>query len=156
MLFDLGVWNGGHTGDARILGIPSGRELHRIPGCCPDPMVGWGWTNESKAVMGTKPDGTLEFTTGDTHHIHCSYKDGIYDGKYAWVNDKLNARLVRIRMDYMVTDKILKLPHVQGFHGIFPDKRDPVDPKSVLETPRSRSFITYSVSFSVLRVIISS
>lgn len=123
-----GVWSGGHTGDARILGIPSGRELHRIPGCCPDPMVGWGWTNESKAVMGTKPDGTLEFTTGDTHHIHCSYKDGIYDGKYAWVNDKLNARLVRIRMDYMVTDKILKLPHVQGFHGIFPDKRDPVDP----------------------------
>ena len=29
------------------------------------PMVGWGQTNESKAVMGTKPDGTLTFTTGD-------------------------------------------------------------------------------------------
>ena len=123
-----GLWSGGHTGDARIMGIPSGRELHRIPGVCPDPMVGWGFTNESKAVMGTKPDGTLEFTTGDTHHIHCSYKDGVYDGKYAWVNDKLNARLIRMRLDYMVTDKITKLPNVQGFHGIFPDKRDPVDP----------------------------
>ncbi len=123
-----GFWSGGHTGDARVIALPSGRELHRMPGVCPDPMVGWGQTNESKAVMGTKPDGTLTFTTGDTHHIHLSYKDGIYDGKYAWVNDKLNARLIRMRLDYMVTDKITKLPNVQGFHGIFPDKRDPVDP----------------------------
>ena len=123
-----GIWSGGHTGDVRILGIPSGRELHRIPCVCPDPMVGWGQTNESKAVMGTKPDGTLRYTTGDTHHVHASYKDGIYDGKYAWVNDKLNARLARMRLDYMVCDKITKLPNVQGFHGIFPDKRDPVDP----------------------------
>ena len=123
-----GIWSGGHTGDVRILGIPSGRELHRIPCVCPDPMVGWGQTNESKAVMGTKPDGTLRYTTGDTHHVHASYKDGIYDGKYAWVNDKLNARLARMRLDYMVCDKITKLPNVQGFHGIFPDKADPVDP----------------------------
>ena len=123
-----GLWSGGHTGDVRILGIPSGRELHRIPCVVPDAKVGWGQTNESKAIMGTKPDGTLRYTTGDTHHIHASYKDGIYDGKYAWVNDKLNSRLSRIRLDYMVCDKITKLPNVQGFHGIFPDKRDPVDP----------------------------
>ena len=123
-----GFWSGGHTGDVRVVAIPSGRELHRIPGLCPDAMVGWGQTNESKAIMGTNPDGSLRFTTGDTHHVHLSYKDGIYDGKYAWVNDKLNARLVRMRLDYMVTDKITKLPNVQGFHGVFPDKRDPVNP----------------------------
>jgi nitrous-oxide reductase len=29
----------------------------------------------------------------------------------------------------MVCDKITDLPNVQGFHGIFPDKRDPVDEK---------------------------
>jgi nitrous-oxide reductase len=34
----------------------------------------------------------------------------------------------RIRLDYFVCDKITELPNVQGFHGIFPDKRDPVDP----------------------------
>ena len=122
------LWSSGHTGDARVLGIPSGRELLRIPCFVPDALIGWGLTNESKAVMGTRPDGTLRYTVGDTHHVHASYKDGIYDGKYAWINDKINARLARLRLDYMVCDKITKLPNVQGFHGIFPDKRDPVDP----------------------------
>ncbi|MBW7859674.1 MAG: nitrous-oxide reductase [Rhodocyclaceae bacterium] len=124
-----GLWSGGHTGDFRVLGIPSGRELLRVPCFTPDALIGWGITNESKAVMGTKPDGSLEFTVGDTHHTHASYKDGNYDGRYAWINDKINSRIARIRLDYFICDKITKLPNVQGFHGIFPDKRDPVDPK---------------------------
>jgi nitrous-oxide reductase len=124
-----GLWSGGHTGDVRVLGLPSGREILRIPCFVPDALVGWGITNESKKVMGTKGDGNLRYTVGDTHHVHASYKDGNYDGRYAWVNDKINARLARIRLDYFVCDKITELPHVQGFHGIFPDKRDPVDPK---------------------------
>lgn len=123
-----GLWSGGHTGDLRVLGMPSGRELLRIPCFVPDALVGWGITNESKAVMGTKPDGSLRYTVGDTHHTHASYKDGNYDGRYAWVNDKINSRLARVRLDYMVCDKIIDLPNVQGFHGIFPDKADPVDP----------------------------
>ncbi|MBI5258881.1 MAG: nitrous-oxide reductase [Burkholderiales bacterium] len=124
-----GLWSGGHTGDVRVLGIPSGREILRIPCFTPDALVGWGITNESKKIMGTKPDGSLRYTVGDTHHVHASYKDGDYDGRYAWVNDKINSRIARIRLDYFVCDKITELPNVQGFHGIFPDKRDPVDPK---------------------------
>ncbi len=124
-----GLWSGGHTGDVRVLGLPSGRELHRIPCFVPDALVGWGITNESRQVMGTKPDGSLRYTVGDTHHVHMSYKDGNYDGRYAWVNDKINARIARIRLDYMVCDRITQLPNVMGFHGIFPDKADPVDPK---------------------------
>lgn len=123
-----GLWSGGHTGDLRVLGLPSGRELHRIPCFVPDALVGWGITNESKAIMGTKPDGSLKYYVGDTHHTHASYKDGNYDGRYAWVNDKINSRIARVRLDYMVCDKITDLPNVQGFHGIFPDKADPVDP----------------------------
>ena len=123
-----GLWSGGHTGDMRVLGLPSGREITRIPCFVPDALVGWGITNESKAVMGTKPDGSLKYTVADTHHTHASYKDGNYDGRYAWINDKINNRLARIRLDYFICDKITELPNVQGFHGIFPDKRDPVDP----------------------------
>lgn len=123
-----GLWSGGHTGDFRVLGLPSGRELHRVPCFVPDALVGWGVTNESKAIMGTKPDGSLNYTVADTHHTHASYKDGNYDGRYAWINDKINSRIARIRLDYFICDKITELPNVQGFHGIFPDKRDPVDP----------------------------
>lgn len=121
--------SGGHSGEVRIIGVPSGRELRRIPVFNIDPMVGWGITNESKAIIGTNPDGSLKYTTGDTHHVHGSYKDGTYDGRWLFVNDKIHSRLARIRMDTMEVDKITELPNVMGFHGIFPDKCDPVDPK---------------------------
>jgi nitrous-oxide reductase len=121
--------SGGHSGEARIMGIPSGRTLRRIPVFNIDPMVGWGITNESKKIMGTKADGSLKYVTGDTHHIHGSYKDGTYDGRWLFVNDKMHGRLARIRMDTMECDKIVELPNVMGYHGTFPDKRDPVDEK---------------------------
>ncbi|MBJ7310364.1 TAT-dependent nitrous-oxide reductase [Rugamonas sp. CCM 8940] len=121
--------SGGHSGEARILGLPSGRTLRRIPVFNIDPMVGWGITNESKAIMGTKADGSLKYTTGDTHHVHGSYKDGTYDGRWLFINDKMHGRLARIRMDTMECDKIIDLPNIMGFHGIFPDKCDPLDAK---------------------------
>ena len=108
--------------------MPSGRELLRIPCFRPDALVGWGITNESLDVMGRNAEGGPLYNVADTHHLHASYKDGNYDGRYAWVNDKLNSRIARIRLDYFVCDKITTLPNVQGFHGIFPDKADPVDP----------------------------
>ncbi len=122
-----GLYSGGHSGEMRVYGIPTGRELKRIAVFNPDLLTGWGITNESKKILGTKPDGSLKYHTGDTHHVHGSYKDGTYDGKYAWVNDKIHGRLARIRLDIFECDKITELPNIQGFHGIFPDKRDPVD-----------------------------
>ena len=120
--------SGGQSGDVRIYGLPSGRLFKSIPVFNMDCMVGWGITNESKKIIGTKADGSVKYKTGDTHHLHPSYKDGTYDGKYMFVNDKIHGRLARVRMDTMETDKITELPLVQGFHGTFPDKRDPVDP----------------------------
>ncbi len=122
-----GLWSGGHSGEVRVLGLPSGREIKRIPVFNRDAMSGWGLTNESKKLLGTKADGTVKYDTGDTHHVHASYKSGTYDGKYAWVNDKLNGRIARMRLDTMEVDAITEIPNIQGFHGIFPDKRDPVD-----------------------------
>lgn len=121
------ISSGGHSGEARIYGVPSGRTLKRIPVFNIDPMVGWGITNESKAILGTRPDGQLKYWTGDTHHVHGSYNDGTYDGKYFWVNDKLHSRVARIRGDTFEVDKITELPNIQGHHGLFPDKRDPLD-----------------------------
>jgi len=124
-----GFWSCGHSGEFRILGVPSMREIKRIPVFQMDAVSGWGQTNESRKILGTRPDGTLLYTTGDSHHPVASYADGTYDGKYAWTNDKLNTRVARIKLDTFECDKILELPNVQGLHGGCPDKRDPVDPK---------------------------
>ena len=60
----------GHNGEVRIYGVPSGRTLKRIPVFNVDCMVGWGITNESKAIMGTNPDGSLKYMTGAVSYTH--------------------------------------------------------------------------------------
>jgi nitrous-oxide reductase len=110
-----GFWSGGHSGEVRILGIPSMRELKRIPVFNLECGVGWGYTNESKKLL-------KGITVGDTHHVHGSYKNGTYDGKYLFVNDKINNRVARIRTDYMEVDAILQVPNMQGMHGLFPQR----------------------------------
>ena len=56
--------SGGHSGDVRIYGLPSGRQLKSIPVFNMDCLVGWGVTNESKAILGTKPNGTFCSNSG--------------------------------------------------------------------------------------------
>ena len=112
-----GFWSGGQSGEVRILGVPSMRELKRIPVFNYCSATGYGTTDESKRLM---RKGGKVMNSGDTHHVHLSYDNGTYDGKYAYVNDKLNARLARIRLDYLETDAVVDLPHSQGTHGIFP------------------------------------
>ncbi len=109
-----GFWSGGHQGEVRVLGVPSMRELMRIPVFNVDSATGWGITNESKDVLGH--DKT--YLNGDCHHPHISMEDGRYDGKYLFINDKANSRVARIRLDIMKTDKITHIPNVQAIHGL--------------------------------------
>src|SRR5574340_952781 len=85
--------SGGHSGEVRIYGIPSGRELKRIPVFNMDALVGWGITNESKALLGTKPNGTPKYTTGDTHHVHQSYVDGGFHGTFTDKRDPVDSKI---------------------------------------------------------------
>lgn len=110
-----GFWSGGHSGEVRIMGLPSMRVIKRIPVFNFDCTYGHGKTNFTKRLLKGK-------TSGDTHHFHLSYKDGFYDGQYGFVNDKSQGRLARIRLDFMETDAICELPNCQGTHGIFPSR----------------------------------
>ncbi|WP_371928239.1 TAT-dependent nitrous-oxide reductase [Pseudomonas sp. ACM7] len=109
-----GFWSGGHQGEVRIMGIPSMRELLRVPVFNVDSATGWGLTNESKRIMGD----SAHFRNGDCHHPHLSMTDGKYDGKYLFINDKANSRVARIRLDIMKCDKMLTVPNVQAVHGL--------------------------------------
>jgi nitrous-oxide reductase len=110
-----GFWSGGQSGEIRIVGVPSMRELNRIPVFNRDAATGWGGDDFSKMILGGK-------LSGDTHHVHLSYEDGTYDGRYVYVNDKASARLARVRCDTMEVDKITDIPNSQGTHGIFPQR----------------------------------
>lgn len=109
-----GFWSGGHSGEVRIMGLPSMRELMRIPVFNTDSATGWGLTDESKRIKGD----SAHLHAGDSHHPHMSMTDGRYNGKYVFINDKANSRVARIRCDVMKTDKMITIPNVQAIHGL--------------------------------------
>lgn len=109
-----GFWSGGHNGEVRVYGVPSMREIMRIPVFNHCSATGWGMTNESKRIMGD----SHRFTNGDAHHPHVSYTDGSHDGRYLFINDKANTRIARIRLDVFKTDKMITVPNAQAIHGL--------------------------------------
>src|SRR5262245_60112601 len=66
-------YSGGHSGQVYVAGLPSMRHIATIPVFAPYPATGYGFDEETQAMLG-------EFTWGDVHHPGLSQTDGLYDG----------------------------------------------------------------------------
>ncbi len=123
-------YSGGHSGNVYVAGVPSMRHISTIPVFTPYPATGYGFDDESKAMLG-------EFTWGDVHHPANSETNGEYDGRWLFVNDNANNRVARIDLRDFKTKQILgPIPNLSGNHG------------STFITPNTE-YITFASRFSI-------
>jgi nitrous-oxide reductase len=103
--------SGGHSGNVFVYGVPSMRRIRTVPVFSPETATGYGYTEESKELMGN-------YTWGDAHHPALSETKGEYDGRWLFINDNANSRLARIDLETFTTKQILgPVPNIYGPHG---------------------------------------
>src|SRR5262245_28232659 len=110
-----GFLSGGQSGSVFVVGVPSGRLIREIPVFEPRAAYGYAMHETDPRRVELEQTGGL---WGDTHHPMLSEKDGVFDGRYLFINDLANGRLARIRLDYFEADRIIKIPNLQGAQGI--------------------------------------
>ena len=103
--------SGGHSGQVFVYGLPSCRHLTNIPVFTPEPARGYGFDEESKAMLGG-------FTWGDAHHPGLSETDGNFDGRWLFINDMPHARIARIDLKDFTTREIYgPIPNISAAHA---------------------------------------
>ena len=112
----LAFSSGGQSGHVIVYGIPSMRILKYIGVFTPEPWQGYGFDDESKAVLNMgNPGGEIKF--GDTHHPAFSETAGDYNGKFLFINDKANPRIAVIDLHDFETKQIVSNPFFRSAHG---------------------------------------
>ncbi len=113
----LAFSSGGQSGQVIVYGIPSMRILKYIGVFTPEPWQGYGFDEESKAVLKGGSIGGKDITWGDTHHPAISETNGEYDGQFLFINDKSNPRIAVIDLRDFETKQIVVNPVYKNEHG---------------------------------------
>lgn len=104
-------YSGGHSGQVFVAGLPSMRHIVTVPVFAPFPGKGWGYDDKSREMLG-------EYSWGDVHHPALSKTDGVYDGRWLFVNDNAHNRVARIDLrDFVVKQILGPIPNTSGNHG---------------------------------------
>jgi len=109
--------SGGQSGQVIVYGVPSMRILKYIAVFTPEPWQGYGFDEESLAVLRQGNIRGREINWGDTHHPALSEKDGKFDGKWLAINDKANPRIAIIDLEDFETKQIVVNPVFKSAHG---------------------------------------
>ncbi len=109
--------SGGQSGQLIVYGIPSMRILKYVAVFTPEPWQGYGFDDESKAVLAQGRVNGKDILFGDTHHPAISETNGEYDGRWLFINDKNNPRLAVVDLHDFETKQIVVNPIMKSEHG---------------------------------------
>lgn len=109
-----GFFSGGFNGQMGVYGIPSGRHLFTIPVFSQAPVSGYGYSEETKAMLQTT-HGFVPW--GDAHHPELSQTNGETDGRWIFINENNTPRIARIGLDDFRTQEIIEIPNSAGNHA---------------------------------------
>jgi nitrous-oxide reductase len=106
--------SGGFSGNVPVYGLPSGRLLQQIPVFSQYPEKGYGYSEQTKALLNTSW-GFLPWD--DAHHPQLSITDGVADGRWLFINANNTPRIARIDLTKFETEEIIEIPNAAGGHG---------------------------------------
>jgi nitrous-oxide reductase len=106
--------SGGFSGQVSVYGLPSGRLIKVIPVFSQNAENGYGYTEDSKAMLNT----TYGFVPwDDSHHPELSQTNGVPDGRWLFINGNNTPRVARLDLTRFETDEILQIPNAAGAHA---------------------------------------
>ncbi|HEY7613689.1 MAG TPA: Sec-dependent nitrous-oxide reductase [Gemmatimonadales bacterium] len=106
--------SGGFDGQVGIYGIPSGRLLKHVPVFSQNPENGWGYSEQTKAML-TTSYGFVPWD--DAHHPQLSQTAGVPDGRWLFINGNNTPRIARLELTRFETEEILEIPNSAGNHS---------------------------------------
>lgn len=106
--------SGGFSGQVAVYGLPSGRMFKEIGVFSQDPETGYGYSEESKAMLMTSY-GFIPWD--DAHHPSLSMTNGEQDGRWLFINGNNTPRIARIDLHSFETVEIIETPNSGGNHA---------------------------------------